>query len=105
MGINFHGPEGIKQWLTTWLTAAPNARTELSTVLADGDWVATEHVGRGTHSGPLLTPGGEVPATGRAIELRFCELFEVREGKVVRLRAYWDQMTFLRQLGLLPAAA
>ena len=100
-GQTFRGPGGFRQWLQPWLTAAPNARTELTSVIAAGDSVATEHTGRGTHTGPLATPGGEVPPSGRPIELRFAEIFEVRDGKIVAMRAYWDVATLLRQVGAL----
>lgn len=102
-GQTFHGPAGCRQWLSTFRTALPDARTELVNVLADGTRIATEHVGRGTHTGPFTTPAGTIPATGRQIELRFAELYEVRDGKITYLRAYYDSATLMRQLGLLPA--
>jgi steroid delta-isomerase-like uncharacterized protein len=101
-GQPFHGPEGCRQWLGTFLTALPDARTELVNLFSDGSRVATEHVGRGTHSGPLATPAGTIPATGRTVELRFAELYEVRDGKLARMTAYYDSGTLMRQLGLLP---
>jgi SnoaL-like polyketide cyclase len=61
-------------------------------------------VGRGTHSGPFVTPAGTIPATGGSIELRFAELFEVSEGKIRQMHAYYDTATMMRQLGLLPPA-
>lgn len=101
-GQIFHGPAGCQQWLSVFRTALPNAQTELVNVLADGTRVATEHVGRGTHTGPFTTPAGTIPATDRPVELRFAELYEVRDGKITYLRAYYDSATLMRQLGLLP---
>ena len=101
-GQTFHGPEGCRQWLNMFRTALPDARTELITVFGEGPRVATEHIGRGTHTGPFVTPAGTIPATGRSVELRIAELYEVRDGKVRRLRAYYDSATMMRQLGLLP---
>ena len=97
-----HGPAGCREWLQTFRTALPDARTELLTLLVDGDRVATEHVGRGTHTGPLAGPAGTIPPTGRQVELRFGEFFELREGRIARLVAYYDSAALLRQLGLLP---
>ena len=101
LGITFEGKDGLRAWAENWLRAAPDAKTELLNVVAQGDWIVTEHVGRATHTGPLRTPdGGEIPATGRSIELRFAELFQLRDGKIALMRAYWDSATFFRQLGL-----
>jgi predicted ester cyclase len=71
-------------------------------VLVDGDRVASEHIGRGTHRGPFVTPAGTIPPTGRTIELQIAELFGVRQGKIRYLHAYYDSATLMRQLGLLP---
>ncbi|NKX55613.1 ester cyclase [Arthrobacter sp. E918] len=57
-GQTFHGPSGLQQWLQVFLTAGPDAKTSILTTIVEGDWAATEHVGRSTHTGPLLTPPG-----------------------------------------------
>lgn len=101
-GQTFSGPAGAREWLQTFRTAMPDAGTEIVSVLADGPRVATEHIGRGTHNGRFVTPAGTIPATGRRVELRIAELYELRDGKITRLLAYYDSGTLLRQLGLLP---
>jgi steroid delta-isomerase-like uncharacterized protein len=101
-GGTFHGPEGCREWLSTFRAALPDARTEIVNAFAEGDRVATEHIGRGTHTGPFVTPAGTIPPTGRKIELRIGEVYELSEGKISRLHAYYDSSTMLRQLGLLP---
>jgi ketosteroid isomerase-like protein len=95
-------PAGMRLWLQTWLDAAPDAHAALERIFGQGDWVATEHHGTATHTGPLRTPTGEIPATGRALDLWFSENFEVRGGKLRQMRAY-DDAAVMRQLGLLDA--
>jgi steroid delta-isomerase-like uncharacterized protein len=104
-GQTFRGPDGCREWLETFRTALPDVRTELLNLMADGDRVASEHTGRGTHNGPFITPAGTIPATNRKVELRIGEFYELREGKIAKLCAYYDSATLLRQLGLLPPAA
>jgi steroid delta-isomerase-like uncharacterized protein len=101
-GHRFHGPAGCRQWLETFRIALPDAHTELVNVFVEGSRVATEHIGRGTHTGPLVTPAGTIPATGRPVELRLAELYEVQEDRITRLNAYYDSASLMRQLGLLP---
>ncbi|SNR50439.1 ester cyclase [Blastococcus mobilis] len=101
-GQTLSGPDGCRRWLGMFRTALPDATAELVTVVAEGPRVATEHVGRGSHRGPLVGPGGTIPPTGRTIELRLAELFHVHEGRITSLHAYYDSASLLRQLGLLP---
>lgn len=103
-GQTFQGPDGCRRWLRMFRDALPDARTELVNVVADGARVASEHVGRGTHSGPFVTPAGTIPPTGRPVELRIGEFYEVRDGKIISLIAYYDTATMMRQLGLMPPA-
>jgi predicted ester cyclase len=88
-------------WLKTWLDAAPDARVDLERIFGEGEWVATEHHGLATHTGPLHTATGEIPPTGRRLDLWFSENFEVHDGKLRRMRAYYDGAAVMRQLGLL----
>ena len=85
------------------LTALPDAGTELTNVVANGEnWVFTEFVGRGTHTGPLVGPAGTVPPSGRRIEFPVGELMRIEGGKFTLVHAYYDGATLLRQLGLFP---
>lgn len=44
-----------------------------------------------------------MPPTGRTVTLPGVEFIEVKSGKVTRAEGYFDRMTMLAQLGLLPA--
>jgi steroid delta-isomerase-like uncharacterized protein len=102
-GQVFRGPQGLRQWLQIFLTALPDAKVELTNVVAAGEgWVFTEHIGRGTHTGALVGPSGTIPPTGRRIELPVGELLRVEEGKITLLHAYYDGATLMRQLGVFP---
>jgi predicted ester cyclase len=67
-----------------------------------GNRVVVEGEYSGTHTGPLGTPRREVPPTGRKLKLPLCDVIEVAAGRITRISAYYDQMTFATQLGLLP---
>lgn len=83
-------------------TAAPDNRLRrLRTVEAD-DTIVVEGVYSGTHTGPLVTPAGTIPATGRAFSFAYCDVLQARDGRFVSQRIYWDNVTFMAQLGLAP---
>ena len=57
----------------------------------------------GTNTGPLSLPDGStVPATGKAVRVRGCDIATVADGMIVRHHFYFDQMELLTQLGLAP---
>jgi ketosteroid isomerase-like protein len=51
----------------------------------------------------MSSPGGEVPPTGRSLETRFCEVLDIRDGKITDARSYFDLAGIMIQLGLMPA--
>ena len=77
-------------------------RQELINVVAADEWVFSEHLARGTLTGRLVGPPGELPPTGRAVELRIGEVCRIEDGKIALMRAYYDSATMMRQLGALP---
>src|SRR5579864_8491088 len=93
------------QFAKGFVTALPDSRLVAETITESGNRVVCEGRYTGTHTGPLMTPQGEVPATGRTLNLPYADVFEVEAGRIVRHRTYYDQMDFAQQLGLLPEPA
>jgi steroid delta-isomerase-like uncharacterized protein len=100
-----HGIEAFRQMGEAFATAAPDNHLEARHTWEDGDTVIVEGVYTGTHTGPLAGPGGVIPATGRSFSLPYVDIFQAVDGKFVSHRIYWDNATFLAQLGLMPAPA
>jgi hypothetical protein len=72
--------------------------------VAGSEVVAEEIVWAGTHLGPLETPGGTVPATGRRVEAEATLWVTVRGGTATAIRHHLDVLTLLQQVGALPGA-
>jgi steroid delta-isomerase-like uncharacterized protein len=98
----FRGQDGYREFQQGWATAFPDARIEITRIIADDKGAVVEFTGRGTHTGPLSGPMGTIPATGRRGELALCDVLEIEQGKVRRVRSYFDSATLMRQLGLMP---
>ena len=99
-GELFRGAEGIKRYQRNWATAFPESRIELTNIVACGETVTMEYVGRGTQTGPLNTPQGTIPPSGREVELPLCDVLTVRGGRITDGRTYYDVATLMRQLGM-----
>jgi predicted ester cyclase len=103
----FRGREAIAAFQRPFDRAFPDGEHTARRVLIEGDTVVIEGVWTGTHTGPLETPQGEVPPTGRRCESAFVVVADIRDEQPVRINVYWDRLTMMAQLGLMdqPAAA
>lgn len=101
-GETVRGREGWGQMLRGWATALPDSQVEIANVVAAGDHVCVEFAVWGTHTGPLHSPAGPIPPTGRTVELRFCDVIKCADGKIVGRHSYFDLATLMQQLGLVP---
>jgi predicted ester cyclase len=71
-------------------------------VLEGDSGVAAEVVWRGVNDGALHTPMGDLPPTGRTIEIPFSLWFSIEAGLIKTAHVYMDAMSFAAQLGLIP---
>jgi steroid delta-isomerase-like uncharacterized protein len=102
-GVTLQGAEQIAQWMTVFYNAFPDISHPIDRIVPAGDTVTVELRAVGTHTGPLVSATGEVPATGREISLRVANVLSVDdEDRVTAVHVYFDQMEMLGQLGLLP---
>ena len=83
-----------------WNTPFPRGRIENLVIHSGDGFVAAEFEGVGVHEGPLATPDGEISATGKSTRIPFCDIHEVRDGKVTSTHRYWDLLGANAQLGI-----
>ena len=96
------GIESNKALVAGYKRAFPDAHFDVQAMHEDGPVVFVRGAYVGTHTGPLETPQGEIPATGKSVRVEFADVFEFRGGKIVREETYYDQLSFMQQLGLMP---
>ena len=89
----------IPAW-KAWATALPDSKATFESAFASDEKVVLEMRWRGTHGGPLTLPGGSIDPTGRAIDIRACQIIELKNGKTRAIRHYFDVATMLQQLGI-----
>ena len=92
--------KGYRHDYKRWRIAFPDGRVKITNVIAEGDWVVVEFTNSGTNTGPLRTAIGDFPPTNRKIEVSYCSVMQIKNGKVISGRDYYDVSTILRQLGL-----
>jgi ketosteroid isomerase-like protein len=97
------GREQIAEWLRQFVDAFSDLTYEAIQEHEVGNVAIDEGYFNGTHTGALTGPTGEsIPATGKQVRVRSCDVATVENGLITQHRFYYDQMEFLGQLGLLP---
>ena len=74
----------------------------MTSAFASGNKVALEVTWKGTHSGPLVTAEGTIPATGKRQETPAALFYAFEGNKIKESRHYFDSMTLLKQIGAQP---
>lgn len=100
----FRGPDGSLEFSRMWADGFPDGKVTIDRTVASGDTVVVEFTGRGTHTGTLRGPAGDIPATGRSVTLHLCDVLDIRGGKIRKLSSYFDSGSLLQQLGVMPEA-
>ena len=93
-----YGPEGFKQFATTYHTAFPEAHFTVEDVIAEGDTVALRWSARATHKGELLG----IPPTGKEVTVTGITITLISNGKSVESWGEFDALGMLQQIGVIP---
>jgi acyl dehydratase/predicted ester cyclase len=104
-GVTVRGVGELRGAIEAFCRAFPDLHHEIAGAVEARDELALELIVSGTHQGPLATPAGDVPPTGRRATWRAADLFSVRDGKVVEWHAYFDPAELAAQLEPEAAAA
>jgi ketosteroid isomerase-like protein len=92
----------VEKGAKSYAAESPDQTGELELVLVNGNNGAAVALLKGTNTGPLMTPGGEMPATKKKFGLLVGQAVEFSEDgrSVAHDRFYVDGGTFMGQLGL-----
>jgi steroid delta-isomerase-like uncharacterized protein len=102
-GDRVQSRKAIEEWYAVYLRAFPDVTVQYHNVFGSGDMAAGEWITRGTHTGPLATPQGEIAPTGKRVELRGCSISKFAPGGIMLTEDsnYFDSASLLQQLGVM----
>ena len=100
-GMTLRGVDEFLGWVQEWSTGMSDARIQEPRYLDAGTHSVCQFQGRGVNDGPM----GPANATGRQIDLGFCEIVRVDGDRITGGDMYYDAMTMLAQLGVVEAPA
>jgi steroid delta-isomerase-like uncharacterized protein len=93
------GRDGVKAAFDAFHAAFAGFRAQVHDQIAEGDRVVTRKSFTGRHVGEFMG----VPPTGRDIRIDVIDIVRIADGRIVEHWNVVDQLSFLRQLGALPA--
>ena len=96
------GPEKIVELFKGWKQAFPDAAGTVTGAFASGDTAVLEVTWKGTHTGPLTTAEGTIPASGKRQETPAAIFYTFEGDKIKESRHYFDSLTLLKQIGAQP---
>jgi len=93
------GIDAYKKWVTDTRTMYPDFTVTMEETIFTNDKVIVKATVTGTNTGPLMTPMGELPPTGKKIQFRVADIIQVVDGKITEEWIYYNQAPVLQQLG------
>jgi predicted ester cyclase len=79
-------------------SAFPDLKIEPKLVFSSGQWAGSEWSMTGTFKGELMG----IKPTGKSFSIKGGSITEFQGNKVKRNTDYYDGVTFLRQIGVMP---
>lgn len=91
-----HSLAEIKEGITAYRTAFPDAQITLAEIVYQGGTVFYRWNQTGTNTGP-----GDFPPTGNSMDITGVCYAKIRDGKMIEEHGYFDVLDLMRQLGLM----
>ena len=91
--------EDVIEAFKGWKAAMPDAVGTVNNLLETSSQVVQEVTWTGTHTGPLVTPDGEIPASGKHQSTPAVIVLDYDGDELKEWRHYFDMLTFLQQIG------
>lgn len=98
-GEDWHGPEGVKEYVTMMRAAFPDLHLTIEDQAAEGDRVAYRWTARGTHRGELMG----IPPTDRRVTVAGIAIARFSNGKTEEMWESYDALGMMQQLGVVPS--
>jgi steroid delta-isomerase-like uncharacterized protein len=92
------GVANAKAYYANYVTGFSNREFIVKETFAQGNKLTKYWIFKGKHTGDFFG----IPATGKTINVEGCTIATIVNGKITEERDFFDNLEFLRQLGLMP---
>ena len=103
-GVTVNGVEENLASDQGWKAMLSDLQPQFNNVIESGNTVVCEKTFSGTMAGEMEIPDGtKIPPTNKTWTTRACMITEWNGGKMTKGSMYFDMMTFLQGIGIIPA--
>jgi steroid delta-isomerase-like uncharacterized protein len=95
-GTNPQGLQGLKDMIAMQRAAYPDLKCTIISIIGEGEMVSIHFNMKGTNTGAM----GNMPATGKAIDINGVDLVRFENGKGVEHWGYMEEGKMMQQLGM-----
>jgi predicted ester cyclase len=99
------GPDQAIAFFSVLWEAFPDIELTITCESENGSTVLMHGRAQGSHNGTFHTPAGDIPPTGKYVDLPFAEYYDIENGVIVSARCLFDRLDLLEQLGVAPVPA
>ena len=92
------GAANAKAYYANYVTGFTDREFTVKETFAQGNKLTKYWIFKGKHTGDFFG----IPATGKTINVEGCTIATIVNGKITEERDFFDNLEFLRQLGLMP---
>jgi steroid delta-isomerase-like uncharacterized protein len=92
------GLANAKAYYANYVTGFTDREFTVKETFAQGNKLTKYWIFKGKHTGDFFG----IPATGKTINVEGCTIATIVNGKITEERDFFDNLEFLRQLGLMP---
>ncbi len=92
------GATGFAQFVGKFRSAFPDVHLTMDDEIIEGDKMVVRWTMRGRQQGQL----GNIPSTGRQINVAGVDIFRIADGKIAEWWIFFDAVVMLQQLGVFP---
>lgn len=91
------GQQTIRETYTKYFQQTPNIRNDVKSIVACGDKVFVEFISSGTIENPPAYAPPQMK--GKKFAVKMASVLEIKNGKIARDVTYYNQLSFLKQIG------
>jgi len=91
------GIKDSKAYYAGFVTGFSNRKFTVKRMFANGEDLVKHWQFTGTHTGVFMG----IPATGRTVNIEGCTIAKIVDGKIVEEQDFMDNISFLKQLGII----
>lgn len=95
------GRSALRRWVNEYIKAFPDCKWSKERFSGQDNVFVMQMTFAGTNTGPMEA-GQTIPPTNKTVHVPLAIVGVAREDKIEEVHAYWDMMTLLGQLGIMP---